>query len=68
MKTVPGEFYAGHKGLETPRYALVEGRRIEVREVLARTRTIDPKTGGLVDRFRCRLEDGRVVEITAPVA
>lgn len=65
MKTVPGEFYAGHKAGETPRFAIVEGRRLEVREVLDRKRTLDPGTGKIMDLFRCRLEDGQVVEVAA---
>lgn len=66
MKTVPGEFYAGHKAGETPRFALVEGRRLEVREVLERKRSFDPKTGKVTDLFKCRLEDGRIVNVAAP--
>lgn len=66
MKTVPGEFYAGYKTAETPRFAVVEGRRLEVREVLGRKRTFDPKTGYVTDLFRCRLENGRVVDVAAP--
>ncbi len=60
------EFYAGHRAAETPRFAAIEGRRLEVREVLDRKRTFDPKTGEVTDRFRCRLEDGRIVDIAAP--
>jgi len=66
VKTVPGEFYAGHKAGETPRIALVEGRRLEVREVLERKRTLDSGTGKVTDVFRCRLEDGRIVNVAAP--
>jgi hypothetical protein len=68
VKTVPGEFYAGHKAGETPRFALVESRRLEVREVLERKRTLDPGTGKVTDVFRCRLEDGRVVDVAIGVA
>jgi hypothetical protein len=67
MKTVPGEFYAGHKAAETPRFAVIEGRRLEVREILDRKRTLDTKTGEVTDLFRCRLEDGRIVEVAAPM-
>jgi hypothetical protein len=66
MKTVSGEFYAGHKAAETPRFTVIEGRRLEVRDVLSRKRTLDPKTGEVTDLFRCRLEDGRVVDVAAP--
>ncbi len=65
MKTVSGEFYAGHKAEETPRFAVVDGRRLEVREILGRRRTLDPGTGKVTDIFRCRLEDGRVVDVAA---
>ncbi len=65
MKPVPGEFYAGHKVSETPRYAVIEGRRLEVLEVLDRKRTLDLRTGRVTDLFRCRLADGRIVEIVA---
>ncbi|HEX2695352.1 MAG TPA: hypothetical protein VHP61_06335 [Acidobacteriota bacterium] len=65
MKTVSGEFYAGHKAAETPRFAVIEGRRLEVREVLDRRRMLDPKTGKVTDLFRCRLEDDRVVDVAA---
>ncbi len=68
MKTVPGEFYAGYKSEETPRFAVVDGRRLEVRDVLGRKRALDPGTGKVTDLFRCRLEDGRVVNIAAPMA
>jgi hypothetical protein len=66
MKTVSGEFYAGHNAAETPRFAVIEGRRLEVRDVLSRKRTLDPKTGEVTDLFRCRLEDGRIVAVAAP--
>ncbi len=66
MKTVPGEFYAGHKAGETPRFAIVAGRRLEVREVLDRKRTLDTETGKITDLFRCRLVDGRVVDVAVP--
>lgn len=67
MKTVPGEFYAGHKAGETPRFAIVAGRRLEVREVLDRKRTLDAETGEITDLFRCRLVDGRVVDVAVSV-
>jgi hypothetical protein len=65
MKTVPGEFYAGHKAAETPRFAVIEGRRLEVREILDRIRTLNPKTGEVKDLFRCLLEDGRIADVAA---
>lgn len=66
MKTVSGEFYAGQKAAETPRFAVIEGRRLEVRDVLSRKRTFDPKTGEIMDLFRCRLEDGLIVDVVTP--
>jgi hypothetical protein len=66
MKTVPGVFYACYKASEVPRYAVIDGRRFEVREVLERKRTLAPGTGAVEERFRCRLEDGRIVDIIAP--
>lgn len=65
MKTVPGEFYAGHKASESPRFAVIDGRRFEVREIMERKRVLDPGTGAVEERFRCRLEDGRTVDIVA---
>jgi hypothetical protein len=67
VKTVQGEFHAGYRGEETPRFAIVEGRRIEVRDILDRKRTIDPATGKVTDIFRCRLEDGRIVDVASPL-
>jgi len=63
MVRAKGEFYSGYKGGETPRVAIVEGRKIEVTEVVRRTRSLDPHTGKVTDIFRCRLADGRVVDI-----
>lgn len=63
MVRAKGEFYSGYKGGETPRAAIIEGRKIEVTEVLRRTRALDPRTGEIKDVFRCRLADGRVIDI-----
>jgi hypothetical protein len=67
MIRAKGEFYSGYKGGETPRFAIIEGRRIAVTEVIRRLRTLDPRTGKTKDIFRCRLSDGRVVEIVEEV-
>jgi hypothetical protein len=66
VKTVSGEFYAGHKAEEIPRFALIDGRRLEVCEILARKRVFDSRTGKVTDFFTCRLEDGRIVSVAAP--
>ena len=57
------EFYAGHRGDETPRAVVIGGRRLEVRQVLDRGRTLDAATGSVRETWRCRLEDGRVVTV-----
>ena len=57
------EFYAGHKGDETPRTIVIDGRRLEVAEILIRTRVIDRAGGPVRDVWRCRLEDGRVATV-----
>jgi hypothetical protein len=66
LSAIQGEFYAGHRAAEIPRFAVIEGRRLKVREVLDRKRTFDPMTGKITDLFRCRLEDGRVVDVATP--
>ena len=66
MSTIKAEFYSGHKAAETPRFAVIEGRRLMVLEVLDRKRTFDQKTGEITDLFRCRLEDGRIVDVATP--
>ncbi|MCJ7804400.1 hypothetical protein MUP35_01565 [Patescibacteria group bacterium] len=63
MVKAKGEFYSGTKSGETPRFAIIEGRRIAVTEVIRRTRALDPRTGKIRDVFRCRLADGQVIEI-----
>ena len=63
MARAKGEFYSGYKGGETPRFAIIEGRRIAVTEVIRRIRTLDPRTGKTQDVFSCRLADGRVIDI-----
>jgi len=63
MVRAKGEFYFGYKGGETPRAAVIEGRKIAVTEVIRRTRALDPQTGKITDIFLCRLADGRVVDI-----
>jgi len=57
------EFYAGQRGDETPRAVVIDGRRLEVRQVLDRRRTLDAATGSIRETWRCRLEDGRSVTI-----
>jgi len=57
------EFYAGHKGDETPRAVVVDGRRLEVVEILRRTRALDRADGRVRDVWRCRLEDGRAAAV-----
>ncbi|TRZ88202.1 hypothetical protein D4R89_08510 [bacterium] len=63
MVRAKGEFYSGYKGGETPRFAIIEGRRIAVTEVIRRMRTLDPRTGKIKDVYGCRLADGQVIEI-----
>jgi len=63
MVRVQGEFYSGYKSGETPRFAIIEGRRIAVTEVIRRTRALDPRTGKIRDVYRCRLADGRVIDV-----
>jgi hypothetical protein len=63
MIRAKGEFYSGYKSGETPRIAIIEGRRIAVTEVIRRMRTLDPRTGKIKDVYRCRLADGQVIEI-----
>jgi len=55
------EFYAGYKGDETPRAIVLEGRRIKVLSVRARSRVLDAATGSVRETWRCRLDDGRTV-------
>jgi len=57
------EFYAGHRGDETPRAVIIAGRRLAVSRVLDRARVLDAAGGGTRDTWRCRLEDGRMVTI-----
>ena len=64
MVRAKGEFYSGYKGGETPRFAVIEGRRIAVTEVILRMRTLDPRTGKIEDVYSCRLADGRVIDIS----
>jgi hypothetical protein len=66
LSAIQGEFYAGTRAAETPRFALIDGRRLEVRELLSRKRTFDPMMGRITDIFRCRLEDGRIVDVATP--
>lgn len=63
MIRAKGEFYSGYKSGETPRFAIIEGRRIAVTEVIRRTRALDPQTGKIRDVYRCRLADGRVIDV-----
>ena len=63
MIRAKGEFYSGYKGGETPRVAVIEGRRIAVKEVIRRMRALDPRTGKIKDVYSCRLADGRVIDI-----
>jgi hypothetical protein len=63
MIRAKGEFYSGYKSGETPRFAIIEGRRVAVTEVVRRLRTLDPQTGKIKDIYRCRLVDGRVIDI-----
>jgi hypothetical protein len=63
MIQAKGEFYSGYKSGETPRVAIIEGRRIAVTEVIRRLRALDPRTGKIRDVYRCRLADGRVIDM-----
>lgn len=57
------EFYAGHKGGETPRAVVAAGRRFEVRRVLDRRRVLDAASGSTREVWRCLLDDGRTVTV-----
>jgi len=57
------EFYAGHRGDETPRAVTIAGRRLAVDRVLDRGRVFDAAGGGTRETWRCRLEDGRIVTV-----
>lgn len=63
MVRAKGEFYSGYKSGESPRIAIIEGRRIEVTEVIRRMRILDPGTSKIKDVYSCRLADGRIIEI-----
>ena len=63
MIRAKGEFYSGYRSGETPRFAIIEGRRIAVTEVIRRTRALDPRTGKIRDVYRCRLADGRIIDM-----
>ena len=63
MVRAKGEFYSGYKSGETPRIAIIEGRRIEISEVIRRMRMLDPRTGNIKDVYNCRLADGRIIDI-----
>ena len=52
--------YSGYRGEETPRAVTVEGARFEVSAVLSRERIMDGVSREIRERWRCRLEDGRV--------
>ena len=45
MLRAKGEFYSGYKGGETPRVAIIEGRKIAVTEVIRRTRALNSEDG-----------------------
>jgi hypothetical protein len=66
MKKAKGEFYSGASLDEVPRFAVFEGRKVEVVEVLGRKRLLDAATGKIRDLFKCRLADGSTVEIEKP--
>jgi hypothetical protein len=63
MVRAKGEFYSGYKSGESPRIAIIEGRRIEVTEVIRRMRILDPGTRKIKDVYSCRLADGRIIDI-----
>ncbi len=66
VKKAKGEFYSGSFRNETPRFAVFENRRIEVIEILRRTRIFDSETGNIRDVFICLLADGSTVLIESP--
>jgi hypothetical protein len=57
------ECYAGHKGEETPRAVVIDGKKLEVVAVLSRERALDVSTGLTRQAWRCRLDDGRIVTV-----
>lgn len=57
------ECYAGHKGEETPRAVVLEGKRLEVVAILSRERILDAPSGTTRLAWRCRLHDGRTVAV-----
>jgi hypothetical protein len=64
FKEVDVECYAGHRGQETPRAVVLDGKRFEVRSILSRKRVFDPADGSRREVWRCRLDDGRAVTAT----
>lgn len=70
MPTIYGqadvECYAGHKGQEIPRAVVIEGKRLEVVQVLSRSRSLDASSGRTRESWRCRLDDGRIAAIELP--
>ena len=63
MVQAKGEFYSGYNNGEIPRFAIIEGRRIAVTEVIRRKRSRIRGPGKTRDVFSCMLADGRVVDI-----
>lgn len=60
------ECYAGHKGQEIPRAVVIEGKRLEVVQVLSRGRSLDASSGRVRESWHCRLDDGRIAAIELP--
>jgi len=60
------ECYAGHKGQEIPRAVVIEGKRLEVVQVLSRARSLDASSGRVRESWHCRLDDGRIAAIELP--
>ncbi len=54
------ECYAGHRRDETPRAVMLNGVRSEITAVLSRERIMDNDSREVRERWRCRLDDGRI--------
>jgi len=57
------ESYAGHKGDETPRAVILEGKRFAVLNIISRKRALDRASGKMADIWVCRLDDGRAMTV-----
>ena len=64
MEQIWVETYSGYKADQEPRAFHVEGKRIEVEEVLGCRRIYDVEDGRVYVRYKVMAEDGRIYEIS----